>query len=84
MADKVENILEHMLQEFNFYQREELFSNREIKSIVKHRRAHEYQMFRKDASAEFFLEAIGYEKQLWTKKNLRKANQVGKSRKFDF
>ena len=30
MADKVENILEHMLTEFDYYQREELFSNKEI------------------------------------------------------
>jgi hypothetical protein len=31
MADKVDNIMEHMLEEFNFYTREELFSKREIK-----------------------------------------------------
>ena len=31
MADKVDNIMERMLEEFNFYQREELFSKREIK-----------------------------------------------------
>jgi hypothetical protein len=42
MADKVDNVLEHMLQEFNFYQTEELFSNREIKNMVKSRRAQEY------------------------------------------
>ena len=62
MADRVDNVLEHMLQEFNFYQTEELFSNREIKSMVKSRRAQEYQMHRKDAQVEYFLEAIEYEK----------------------
>ena len=84
MADKVENILEHMLTEFDYYQREELFSNKEIKGIVKMRRAHEYKMYRKDASPDFFFEAINYEKTLWTKKNMRKAKQVGKPKKFDF
>ena len=49
MADKVDNIMEHMLSEFTFYQREELFSNKEIKTIVKLRRSHEYQLYRKDA-----------------------------------
>jgi hypothetical protein len=84
MADKVDNIMEHMLQEFQYYQKEEIFSYREIKNIVKHRRSHEYQLFRKDAHAEFFIDAINYEKSLWTKKNIRKANMEGKPKVFDF
>ena len=39
MADRVDNIMEHMLEEFNFYQIEELFSKGEIKNIVRLRRA---------------------------------------------
>ena len=72
MADKVDNVLEHMLQEFNFYQTEDLFSSREIKNILKNRRAQEYQMHRKDAQVDYFIEAINYEQTLWTKKNQRK------------
>ena len=84
MADKVDNVLEHMLQEFNFYQTEDLFSNREIKNILKSRRAQEYQMHRKDAQVEFFIDAINYEQQLWTKKNQRKQKFKGLKKKFDF
>lgn len=84
MADKVDNIMEHMLQEFQYYQQEEIFSYREIKSIVKNRRAHEYQMFRKDAAVEYFLDAVNFEKGLWTKKNFRKATMQNKPHKFDF
>ena len=35
MADKVENILERMTDELNYYIKEELFSKKEIKRIVK-------------------------------------------------
>lgn len=58
MADKVDNIMEHMLQEFQYYKQHQIFSFKEIKSIVKTRRSQEYQMFRKDASVEFFIDAI--------------------------
>jgi hypothetical protein len=34
MADKVDQIMEYMLDEFNFYKKEELFSKKEIKGIV--------------------------------------------------
>ena len=51
---------------------------------MKHRRSHEYQLYRKDAQVEFFIEAINYEKNLWSKKNIRKANKAVKSKKFDF
>jgi len=64
MADRVDNIMEHMLEEFNFYQIEELFSKKEIKNIVRIRRSHEYQMHRKDAEVPFFIDAINYEKKL--------------------
>ena len=64
MADRVENIMEHMTPEFNFYQREQLFSHNEIRNIVKHRREDEYQMQRKDAEVSFFIQAIKYEKEL--------------------
>ena len=62
MADKVENILEKMTDELLWYQEENLFSNRQVKKIVKQRRDHEYQLQRKDATVEYFLEAIGYER----------------------
>ena len=42
MADKVENIMERMVDELQYYQKEELFSKREIKKLVKERRNHEY------------------------------------------
>ena len=84
MADKVDNILEHMLQEFQYYQTNELFRYKEIKEIVKKRRAQEYQMFRKDAEVSFFIDAINYEKGLWTKKNIRKSTIKNKPKKFDF
>ena len=38
MADKVENIMEKMVDELNYYKNEELFSRGEIKKIVKQRR----------------------------------------------
>ena len=72
MADRVDNIMEHMLEEFNFYQIEELFSKGEIKNIVKSRRSQEYQMHRKDADASYFLDAIHYEKKLQRTKVNRK------------
>jgi|TARA_B110000285_G_C14662063_1_gene396506 hypothetical protein len=72
MADRVDNIMEHMLEEFNFYQIEELFSKGEIKNIVKNRRSYEYQMHRKDAEIPFFIDAIHYEKQLQKTKVIRK------------
>ncbi len=51
-----------MLDEFNFYQQEKLFSTNEIRKIVKARRSHEYQMFRKDAQLIYFIDAIQYER----------------------
>ena len=44
MADKVEAILEKMTDELQFYLKEELFSKREVKKIVKERRNHEYRL----------------------------------------
>jgi hypothetical protein len=64
MADRVDNIMEHMLEEFNFYQIEELFSKGEIKNIVRIRRSNEYQMHRKDAEVSYFIDAINYERKL--------------------
>jgi len=83
MADRVENIMEHMLQEFNFYTREDLFSRREIRTIVKTRRSQEYLMQRKDAEVAYFLQAVRYEKDLQRKKQARKTNKK-LSMKFDF
>jgi hypothetical protein len=84
MADRVDNIMEHMLEEFNFYQIEELFSKKEIKNIVRIRRSHEYQMHRKDAEVPFFIDAINYEKQLQKTKTGRKQKYKGQPKKFDF
>ena len=72
MADRVDNIMEHMLEEFNFYQIEELFSKGEIKNIVRIRRSNEYQMHRKDAEVSYFIDAINYERKLQKTKNIRK------------
>jgi hypothetical protein len=44
MADKVENILEKMTDELQYYIKEELFSKREVKKIVKERRSQEYKL----------------------------------------
>ena len=64
MADKVENILERMTNELSYYIKEELFSKREVKKIVKERRNSEYKMQRKDANLLFFIDSIKFEKQL--------------------
>jgi hypothetical protein len=77
MADRVDNIMEHMMEEFNFYQIEELFSKGEIKNIVRLRRASEYQMHRKDADVSYFLDAITYEKKLQKTKVNRKQKFKG-------
>lgn len=82
MADKVDAIMERMLDEFNFYQDEELFSRKEIRNIVNQRREQEYSMQRKDATVPHFLEAIKYENELWSRKKVRKEKHKGK--KFDF
>jgi hypothetical protein len=42
MADKVDNLLEKMADELIFYQEETLFSDSEIRKIVKNRRKQEY------------------------------------------
>jgi hypothetical protein len=62
MADKVENILERMTDELSYYIKEELFSKKEVKKIVKERRNSEYKMQRKDASLLFFIDSIKFEK----------------------
>ena len=64
MADKVDNHLEKMVDELNFYKEEALFSGKEITSIVKTRKSAEYSMMRKDADVSFFLDAIKYERKL--------------------
>ena len=66
-----------MLEEFNFYQREELFSKREIKEIVKKRRSSEYSMHRKDAEVSYFIDAINFEKELSKTKTIRKLKYKG-------
>jgi len=58
MADKVDSVLEKMVDEFAYYQKEALFSNKEITKIVKQRKKDEYLMQRKDAQISMFLEAI--------------------------
>ena len=72
------------MEEFNFYQIEELFSKGEIKNIVRLRRASEYQMHRKDADVSYFLDAITYEKKLQKTKVNRKQKFKGQKKKFDF
>ena len=64
MADKIENILEKMVDELQFYQKEKLMSKKEIKTLVKKRRNFEYNMHRKDSSISHFLDAIKFEKDL--------------------
>lgn len=64
MADRVEAVLERMTDELQYYLREELFSRREVKKIVKERRNAEYKLMRKDASLLFFLDSIKFEQRL--------------------
>ena len=64
MADKVETVLERMTDELQFYLRENLFSKKEVKKIVKERRNAEYKLQRKDANVMFFLESIKFERHL--------------------
>jgi hypothetical protein len=64
MADKVESLLEKMIDEFTYYKDESLFTGKEITSIVKKRKTDEYNMQRKDADVGMFLDSIKYEQQL--------------------
>lgn len=64
MADKVEAVMEKMTDELHYYIREELFSKREVKKIVKERRNSEYKLQRKDANLLFFIDSISFEKKL--------------------
>ena len=64
MADKVETVLERMTDELQFYLRENLFSKKEVKKIVKERRNSEYKLQRKDATLLFFLDSIKFERHL--------------------
>ena len=72
MADKVDNLLEKMTDELLFYSEEGIFSNKEIKKIVKKRRNQEYQMQRKDALPTYFFDGILFEKKLEKLKTQRK------------
>ena len=72
MGDKVEAILEKMVDELMWYQDEEIFGKKEVRKIVKERRDAEYRVQRKDATITFFLDAINYEKGLERAKNRRK------------
>lgn len=49
MADRVEQLMEKMVDELAFYQKEGYFNKRELKDIVKKRRDFEYNLQRKDA-----------------------------------
>ena len=42
MADKVEQVMEPMVDEFNYYRDTKIFSTGQIQEIVKQRREHEY------------------------------------------
>lgn len=75
MADKVENVMEKMVDELQYYLSEDLFSKREVKKIVKERRQWEYQLNRKDASLLFFMNSIKFEKQLDRLRLKRKSKQ---------
>jgi len=64
MADKVESLLEKMIDEFTYYKEESLFSGKEITQIVKKRKSDEYSLQRKDADVAMFLDSIKYEQRL--------------------
>jgi hypothetical protein len=61
MGDKVEALMEKMVDELLYYREEELFSARQVRKLVHQRRKHEYQLQRKDADLSFFIQAIEYE-----------------------
>jgi len=82
MADKVDNLLEKMTDELIFYTDEGIFSEQEIKKIVKHRRDQEYQMQRKDAQVTQFIDSIAFEKKLEKLKQARKKNLAKVSKDF--
>lgn len=44
MADRVESIMEKMVDELNWYKSENIFGKREVTAIVKFRRSAEYGM----------------------------------------
>ena len=61
-----------------------MFTQKQVKKIVKSRRNHEYQLQRKDATVEFFLDAIKYERQLERVKAKRKKAMSKEKVKMDF
>jgi hypothetical protein len=42
MADKVEQLMEKMVDELLYYKQEEIFSSKEVRKLVSTRRNHEY------------------------------------------
>jgi len=44
MGDKVEQLMEKMVDELLHYKEEEIFSNTEVRKLVTQRRNHEYQL----------------------------------------
>ena len=83
MADKVEQLMEKMVDELLYYKQEEIFSTKEVRKLVTTRRSHEYQLQRKDADVSFFLDAINYEKKIERVKTTRK-KKLGKARNIKY
>ena len=42
MGDKVEALMEKMVDELMYYREEEIFSARQVRKLVSQRRSHEY------------------------------------------
>ena len=83
MADKVDNLIEKMTDELLFYLEEGIFTDKEVKQIVKNRRSQEYSMQRKDAQVTYFIDSISFEKKLEKLKTRRKKS-LSKMSKVDF
>ena len=73
MADAVQQILERLIPDLSDLQEKGVFSPSEIKSIVSHRREHEYALHRRLPEEVAFVRAIEYELNLEALRRRRKA-----------
>ena len=72
MADTVQELLEDMVPELEDLARKRIFSDKEIKEIVKKRRDFEYKLKRRESQKSEYLRYIAYETTLDKLRNLRK------------
>jgi len=84
MAEVVQRHLEEMLPEFEQSKKIGLFTESELKKIVRTRRRHEYKIIRRTKEKECYLDYIKYESQLLKLVQLRREKlKLGRTFKKD-